>query len=268
MAAGKLPAIHLYPGDWLRDSISGCSLAAQGLWLRLLFIAHDADRYGFMFAKDLLDANSAVARRCGCTIEEFNSLLAELFAAGVPGIQDGFVVSRRMIRDAKLRDVRAKAGRKGGKQTAKQTRGKSQANAAAKSQQNAEDEIEIEDDIEDVIKEVKKGDAHMPPAFELPASIRTDAMTSAVADWLAYKAERREAYKPTGLKSFLTQIANGVGHHGEAEIIRRLQKAMAHGYKGWDFGDAAHTVGAGRSNGFHKGPGHIYDPNSETRHEI
>jgi len=148
MPGAKLPAIHLYPGDWLRDSVSGCSLAAQGLWLRMMFVAHDAPEYGHIFACDLLDAKRGIARRCGCTLEEFEAVFSELCEAGVPGIKDGIVYSRRMIRDASLREIRAKAGRKGGKQSAKQKSSKPQANGQAKGKQNTEDEIENDNEVE------------------------------------------------------------------------------------------------------------------------
>lgn len=148
MAKGKLPAIHLYPGDWLRDPISGCSLAAQGLWLRMMFVGHDAANYGEIFASDLLPAKAAIARRCGCSVDEFDALFSELLEAGVPRIIDGVVVSQRMVRDGKLRDVRAKSGRKGGKQNGKQNRSKTKANHEAKHEQNTEVEIENEDVIE------------------------------------------------------------------------------------------------------------------------
>jgi hypothetical protein len=156
--AEKLPAIHLYPGDWLRDGISGCSLAAQGLWLRMMFVAHDAPKYGHIFATDLLESKASIARRCGATVDEFDALFAELSAAGVPSVEDGFVVSRRMVRDGKLREIRAKAGRKGGKQKAKQTSSKLPSKGQANIKQNTEIEIEIEDTSESVIKE-KKEDA-------------------------------------------------------------------------------------------------------------
>lgn len=119
------------------------------------------------------------------------------------------------------------------------------------------------------IKEGKKLKTPLPPTppeFELPASVRSEPLAAAVADWLAYKAERREGYKPTGLKSFVTHLANSVKRHGEAEIIRRLQKAMAQNWKGWDFGDEPRP-GARRGD-FHSGPGHLFDPHSETRNEI
>ncbi len=147
MAKEKLTAIHLYPGDWLRDGISGCSLAAQGLWLRMMFVAHDAPNYGEMFACDLLPAKAAIARRCGCSVEEFDALFSELLGAEIPSIDNGIVVSRRMVRDGKLRAVRAKSGRKGGKQNGKQKRSKTEANSEAKHKQNTEVEDEIESDI-------------------------------------------------------------------------------------------------------------------------
>lgn len=87
-------------------------------------------------------------------------------------------------------------------------------------------------------KKGKKGDTPPPPVFVLPPSIRSGAMEAAVAEWLTYKAERREKYTPTGLKNFLGQVSNAVATHGEAAIIGRFQKAMSSGWKGWDFADS------------------------------
>lgn len=82
----------------------------------------------------------------------------------------------------------------------------------------------------------KKGEAPLPPV-ELPPSIRTLAMEAAVLEWLQYKHERHEGYRPTGLRSFMQQLATAVATHGEAEIITRMQTAMASGWKGWNFPD-------------------------------
>lgn len=87
-------------------------------------------------------------------------------------------------------------------------------------------------------REQKKGDTPLPPV-ELPPSIRTDAMESAVAEWLTYKAERREKYTPTGLKKFLSQISSAVALHGESAIIAKFDTAIASGWKGWNFADSA-----------------------------
>lgn len=105
MATTKLPSIQFYPGDWLRDNVSGCSLAAQGLWLRMMFLMHDSDRYGYLSANGSPIPSGFIARKCGCdTLSQYETLLSELDSAGVPSrTEDGIIYSRRMVRDAKRR---------------------------------------------------------------------------------------------------------------------------------------------------------------------
>jgi hypothetical protein len=101
---GKLPAIFLYPGDWQRDDVSGCSLAAQGLWLRMMFIGHDSERYGYLEMNGSPIPPGSIARRCGCTLAQYETLLSELERAGVPSrTPEGVLFSRRMVRDAEKR---------------------------------------------------------------------------------------------------------------------------------------------------------------------
>src|ERR1019366_4733936 len=97
----KLPAIFFYPGDWLRDSISGCSLEAQGLWLRMMFIGHDSERYGYLEVDGSPIPSGSIARRCGCTLAQYETLLSELDSVGIPSrTPKGTIFSRRMVRDA------------------------------------------------------------------------------------------------------------------------------------------------------------------------
>lgn len=141
----KLPCIYLYPGDWLRDDVSGCSLAAQGLWLRMMFLMHDSDRYGYLSKNGVAIPPEHTARRCGIPLEQYTTLLAELDSVGVPSrLDDGTIYSRRMVKDAKLREERSKAGRKGGKATQKFAKAKLQANTKANGQATPEDENEVE----------------------------------------------------------------------------------------------------------------------------
>jgi len=105
---GKLPSFQFYPGDWLRDQIIGCSLAAQGLWLRLMIIAHDADCYGYLAVNGVPIPPERLARMCGTSLAEFTTLFAELESAGVPSRNpDGILYSRRMVTDAKERSKNA-----------------------------------------------------------------------------------------------------------------------------------------------------------------
>lgn len=61
------------------------------------------------------------------------------------------------------------------------------------------------------------------------------ALRAAVEDWLAYKRERCEAYKPTGLKALLTQISSAASAHGDAAVIGVIRQCMGSGYKGVTF---------------------------------
>lgn len=54
----------------------------------------------------------------------------------------------------------------------------------------------------------------------------------AVADWLAYKTEKRQGYKPTGLQSLLTQIRNAAKEHGDAAVVKVIRDSMAANYQG------------------------------------
>ena len=57
-------------------------------------------------------------------------------------------------------------------------------------------------------------------------------LESAINSWLAYKRERREGYKPTGLKSLLTQVKNSAAEHGDTAVIDIIRQSMANGYQG------------------------------------
>ena len=144
----SLPHIQLYPGDWLRDPISGCSLAAQGLWLRMMYLMHDSERYGYLSVNDKPLSNEAIARRCGTTVEQYLLLLKELDDMGIPSrTGQGIIYCRRMARDASISGKRAKAGRMGGKQNG--------SNHASKTEAKVEQNTDIDNDIDssDVVEE-------------------------------------------------------------------------------------------------------------------
>lgn len=212
--AGKLPRIELYPGDWLRDSVSGCSLAAQGLWLRMMFLAHDSERYGYLEVNGSPMQPEFIARRCGANdTAQYEFLLSELSAAGVPSVSEsGVLYSRRMVRDANLREVRAKAGRKGGKQTAKQKR--------SKPPPSAKQNIDTDNDNDN--------------GLVLPEKLDSPAFRDEFLLWLAYKAERRESYKKTGLAGVLSAAEKRAEAFGIQAVIEAMQTARANGWKGWD----------------------------------
>ncbi len=52
--------------------------------------------------------------------------------------------------------------------------------------------------------------------------------------WIAYKTERREVYKPVGLKAAVTRFLKLVGMHGSEVIGNEIERAMSSGWKGYE----------------------------------
>ena len=72
----------------------------------------------------------------------------------------------------------------------------------------------------------------LPPLGELGGV----QLQQTVEEWIAYKAEKRQAYKPAGLKALLSQIRNQVAKHGEPAVVSVVQQSMSANYQGivWD----------------------------------
>lgn len=58
----------------------------------------------------------------------------------------------------------------------------------------------------------------------------------AMEEWLLYKAERRETYKPQGLRALLTRAGEAAKRYGGPAAARLIRDAMASNYRGipWD----------------------------------
>ena len=95
---------------------------------------------------------------------------------------------------------------------------------------------DIEKDI-DTEKKKKKEETTLQ-IFEriLPNYDLSDILTNKLREWFKYKAERKEAYKETGMKSLLTQINKQSNAHGDIVICDLIDECMANGWKGiiWD----------------------------------
>ena len=58
------------------------------------------------------------------------------------------------------------------------------------------------------------------------------ALQDAFADWLKYKEERNQKYKPTGLRSLSTQVMNNARLFGEQAVVSVILQSMASNYQG------------------------------------
>lgn len=107
---------RFYWSDWSSDpALKLCSLASQGLWMRLLCIASEAEPVGYVKVKNKSLNPRDIAKVIGSPLEEIEPLLIELETAEVFSRgEDGTIYCRRMIRDwVKLEQAR-KFGLKGG----------------------------------------------------------------------------------------------------------------------------------------------------------
>lgn len=67
------------------------------------------------------------------------------------------------------------------------------------------------------------------PGIILPDGFQTPACKEAILFWLAYKQEKRQAYKPQGLKALMSSIAKDFTPESLVEAVR---KSAASGYQG------------------------------------
>lgn len=111
----KLPYSKFFWRDYQSDTnLRSCSLAARGLWMDLLCIMAQSDRYGYLTQAGAPMDDARIARLVGSTVDEVRTLRAELLAAVVPGLDGEVWFSRRLVREYDLHQKLSAAGKKGG----------------------------------------------------------------------------------------------------------------------------------------------------------
>lgn len=111
----KRPAFQFYPADWRKDmALQSCSVAARGLWVDMLCIAHECEPYGHLTVNGRPMTAAQIGRHTGLTERECAKLIAELEDSGVLSrTAEGAIFSRRMVRDEDVRTRRAEGGKAG-----------------------------------------------------------------------------------------------------------------------------------------------------------
>lgn len=99
----ELPWSKFFWSDWESDQgLRLCSLAAQGLWMRMLCVCAKGDPRGYLAINGKPLDSTGVARLCGISAEEAESLMEELDLNGVfSRDRRGWIYNRRMMKDAK-----------------------------------------------------------------------------------------------------------------------------------------------------------------------
>ncbi len=98
-----------------------------------------------------------------------------------------------------------------------------------------QDKDKEKDKEKDKDKENNKLPPIIPPVDDILAQLPKEIRGKA-AEWIEYKRERRDGYKPKGLHSFVTKVSNATEEFGSKAVSDAIDYAMSNGYKGitWD----------------------------------
>lgn len=133
----------------------------------------------------------------------------------------------------------AQNGRRGGRQ--KNQTLSEKANGFKKSQYEDEYEDKEEDDILPPVSPPRGGEPS--PAQKDKPGKRVEEnwgfgpeLTEAFRAWLRYKAEKRQPYKPEGLKALVTETRHNAERYGESAVAALIRKCMSANWQGiiWD----------------------------------
>lgn len=167
------------------------------------------------------------------------------------GLPDSVAVAFELVRpniDASRR--KAESGKNGGK--SKQTESKSEANRkqteAKRKQGKAASKKESEKEKEGENEKEKESECSPPIVPSDGLAALSPALRGAVEDWMQYKAEKREPYKPQGLKSLISEVKNNADRYGDDAVIELIRQCMSNNWRGIIFDRLKKAPDGGKSS--------------------
>ena len=113
----KLPAYQFYPGDWRKDpGVQALNYHDRGVWHEMICLMHESEQRGLLILNGRPMPDEVIARLLGLDNQILTTTLTTLLTYGVASRDEetGAVMSRRMVRDEKLRQIRKECGKQGG----------------------------------------------------------------------------------------------------------------------------------------------------------
>jgi predicted phage replisome organizer len=112
-------------------------------------------------------------------------------------------------------------------------------------------------------KSPRKGDMEpeAEPTVEIPF---TGELLEEFNNWLAYKKEKRQPYKPRGLQSLVTQVKRYAEQFGDESTANAIRNSMASNYQGIVFDQIGKTA---KPSGTEKKVRTFYDVAEKTKQE-
>lgn len=123
MALRDQPYLPLYIQDFLTDEkLSECSAESTGVYIRLMCLMHKSRTYGTILLKQkdkqndeqILNFALKLVRQMPYSVDVIKRSLEELLEEDVVTLDGDCLFQKRMVKDAKLSDIRASAARQRG----------------------------------------------------------------------------------------------------------------------------------------------------------
>lgn len=207
MSDKRDPWSKFYWSDWRSDpKLRACGLGARGLWVEMLGLMHEAIPYGHLLINGNVPTDQQLAVIVGASVAEVRRFKAELAQAGVPTIEGGVWISRRMVRDAQRRAINQANGAGGGNPKLKKSDNRTQS-VRITDPDKPSDKSRATRVPEARSQKPEGGQSSIPVSvaarasddLEIPAFLRAKALhpkalgllvecTDASPDWLAFKA--------------------------------------------------------------------------------
>jgi len=171
MALRDQPYLPLYVQDFLTDEkLCECSAESTGVYIRLMCLMHKSQEYGtFLLLQNgwqnsgktpstCQDFATRLVRHMPYDVDTINRSLEELLRFDVIQIDGNKILQRRMVKDNRISNIRANAGKQGGFAKAKvqQNPSKSLANTENENENENINEKEIEKGVKGEKKERKR----------------------------------------------------------------------------------------------------------------
>ncbi len=111
--------------------------------------------------------------------------------------------------------------------------------------QKSQDKGKDKDEGKDEGKEKDVSSPH-PPSGEGGAPWG-EALTHALEDWIRYKEEKRQGYKPQGLRALRAEICRSAQRYGEDAVAALIRRSMAANWQGIAFDRLSASGGRGEA---------------------
>lgn len=199
----------------------------------------DTGRSQFTFYDSFYRALSRIRKKAD-KADAYDAIVAYALLGEEPDLEklsDAAAIAFEVIRpnlDASRR--KAASGKQGGK-SKKQTGSKPEANASNEEANHKQEKEQVKEQDKDKEQMLytplpPEGGPAKQERQEVDLSVLSQAMRAKLNQWLAYKKERRENYKPTGLQALVSQIRNSADKYGEAAVCALIDNSMSSGYRG------------------------------------